>query len=288
MYSEIDLNIDNYDLKDIINLFGISYSISENELKNAKKIVLQTHPDKSNLDKKYFLFFNQAYKIIYNIYLFRNKGNINKKDREIDTLKDADKKIIDKYLNNKEIKKDFNKWFNTLFEKTQLKDDFSLSGYGDWLKSQEDIEDFNNINKDEAELKIEEKKKSLQQIITYNNDIENSYLENNILLDKPDSYSSEIFSKLNFEDVKKAHLQSVIPITKDDINNLKHISLEEMKNLRGQKILPSSLEQAEKYLKNKEESENIFNTNRAYKLLIQDEKHKKQNDIWWSNLKQIK
>ena len=56
---DIDLNIDNYNLEDILNLFNISYNFNEEDLKNAKKIVLHSHPDKSKLDKKYFLFFTK-------------------------------------------------------------------------------------------------------------------------------------------------------------------------------------------------------------------------------------
>ena len=54
---DIDLNIDNYDLNDVLKLFKMPYHFSEKELKQAKKIVLKTHPDKSGLDKEYFLFF---------------------------------------------------------------------------------------------------------------------------------------------------------------------------------------------------------------------------------------
>ena len=43
------------------------------DLKNAKKIVLKTHPDKSKLDKKYFLFFSSAYKILFQLYNFKNR-----------------------------------------------------------------------------------------------------------------------------------------------------------------------------------------------------------------------
>jgi hypothetical protein len=63
---EIDLNIDNYELQDILNLFNINYDFGEKEMRIAKKIVLQSHPDKSKLDKKYFLFFTKAYKYLYN------------------------------------------------------------------------------------------------------------------------------------------------------------------------------------------------------------------------------
>ena len=53
MYENLDLNIQNYNLNDLLNLFKLNTNFTEEELKNAKKIVLKTHPDKSNLDKKY-------------------------------------------------------------------------------------------------------------------------------------------------------------------------------------------------------------------------------------------
>ena len=52
----VDLNIDNYDLRDLIGLFQIPFHFTETHLKEAKKTVLKTHPDKSRLDKKFFLF----------------------------------------------------------------------------------------------------------------------------------------------------------------------------------------------------------------------------------------
>ena len=54
---DVDLNLENYTLNDLLKLFNISFNFREKELKEAKKIVLRMHPDKSKLDKKYFLFF---------------------------------------------------------------------------------------------------------------------------------------------------------------------------------------------------------------------------------------
>ena len=69
----IDLNLENYNLPDILNLFKLPYEFSEEQLKIAKKIVYQTHPDKSGLPKEYFLFFVKAYKTIYQIFQFRTQ-----------------------------------------------------------------------------------------------------------------------------------------------------------------------------------------------------------------------
>lgn len=70
----IDLEINNYELADILNLFKLPVMFDEKHLKQAKMIVLQMHPDKSKLPKDYFLFFTKAYKILYEIYKVRFPG----------------------------------------------------------------------------------------------------------------------------------------------------------------------------------------------------------------------
>ena len=50
MEQEIDLNIENYDLEDLLNLFQLNYSFNIDDLKKrSKKMVLKLHPDKSGL-----------------------------------------------------------------------------------------------------------------------------------------------------------------------------------------------------------------------------------------------
>ena len=57
---EHNLDIHMYSLKDILDLFDLDYDINIDDLKRAKKKVLMTHPDKSRLDAKYFLFYKKA------------------------------------------------------------------------------------------------------------------------------------------------------------------------------------------------------------------------------------
>ena len=44
----LDLDIRNYNLEDITNLFKIPIVFTESDLRAAKLAVLHTHPDKSN------------------------------------------------------------------------------------------------------------------------------------------------------------------------------------------------------------------------------------------------
>ena len=68
----LDLNIDNYNLPDILALFNLPTLFNEEDLKRARVAVLKTHPDKCQLPKEYFLFFTKAYRIIHQIYTIRH------------------------------------------------------------------------------------------------------------------------------------------------------------------------------------------------------------------------
>ena len=78
-------------------------------MKYAKRIALKTHPDKSGLNQNIFLFFIKAYKVLEEIYYFRNK----KKQSTEYTLEDNNKEneILLNKFNGISVKK-FNTWFN--------------------------------------------------------------------------------------------------------------------------------------------------------------------------------
>jgi hypothetical protein len=78
-YETLDLNIDNYSREELFKLFGVSnIGLTEEIMKECKKLVLKTHPDKCQLENKYFIFFSTAYKKLLGIYEFQNKVNSKK------------------------------------------------------------------------------------------------------------------------------------------------------------------------------------------------------------------
>ena len=283
MLENLDLNIENYNLNDLLNSFKLKNNFTEEDLKNAKKIVLKTHPDKSKLDKKYFLFFSSAYKIVFQIYNFRSR--VDDKNTEYYIEEDENNKL----LIEKILKKDnFNEWFNKEFEKLNLKD--SNDGYEDWLKSDHNM-DYRTTTKNNMERDIYEKKKELRSIIKREEvkSIQELY-DNNILGSKEnDEYSSDIFGNFRY-DVKKAYVESVIPVTQEDIdeqnifNNLQQLN----DHRNNQNTKPLSLEQANNYLHNMKNNDEEININRAYNLALENEKNNKLNNEWWKNLRQIK
>jgi hypothetical protein len=283
---DIDLNLENYDLNDLLQLFKLDFSFGVDDLKQVKKMVLRTHPDKSNLDKKYFLFFTAAYKIIYSIHEFRHKGD-NKQSTEYTIEKDEEKEQLLKGLQKKP---NFNKLFNELFEKHKLSDEERDNGYGDWIKSEEHI-DTRTTTMREMNATFETKKKEIQALIPLQEieDVAQSSSHFDLTRDKPAYYSSAMFSNLPYEDLKRAHVESVIPVTHDDyLRRPKFKSVLEMQEQpEYRNVTPLSLAQSNDYLKNRQSYQDKTDVQRAYKLARQDELAHKANQGWMSGFKQL-
>tara|TARA_B110000008_G_scaffold259660_1_gene279670 strand:+ start:811 stop:1677 length:867 start_codon:yes stop_codon:yes gene_type:complete len=285
----LDLNIDNYEYEDILKLFELKTNFRENDLRNAKKKVLMMHPDKSGLDKKYFLFFSSAFKILHSVYEFREKASkdLNEEIEYLAEKNEENQELVDK-LRDKYNTKDFNKWFNKEFEKVKLENDFESNGYGDWLKNEEEVEVCQNRN--EMNEAIDKKKRDLRSIISYNgiNEYNGGGGYNDLANNRPEEYSSGMFSKLQYEDLKKAHVESVIPVTEED-NKVKYNSMEDIKIKRQQQNLkPLSEEMGRDYLNNKKISDDYIGAQRAFKLATQEREALKGSNKFWSSLKQIK
>ena len=288
--NNIDLNIENYNLDELLKLFHLDTNLTQEDLKKAKRKVLKMHPDKSKLDKKFFIFFCNAYKLVYQLYEFKglhhNKKN---KQEQLDTDESEEHKNLIKDLQEKK-GKNFNRWFNEMFDKSQLSDLTTSNGHGDWLKSSDNINTITANNISEVNNHIENKKKELRSIIKIDDIQEQDYNNGYELLDSEISeYSSGLFSSLAYDDVKKVHTETVIAVTNDDYkNHKKYSNVEEMKQMRNtQNTTPPSLQQARQYLENKNQNQNNISTHRAYELAKQYEKNREKNKEWWATLKRL-
>ena len=286
----IDLDISNYSLEDILKLFDINYDYNANILRNVKKRVLMLHPDKSKLDKEYFLFFSKAYDVLVKILEFRSQQ---KRSQEVNINYEA----LDSCEENEEIinkikkHKNFNKIFNKLFEEMKIDDE--EDGYGSWLKSNEDIEEDKEYNNES----LEERKKILRNnsiieygvIKEYNNfdkmrskSKSNGFYEGNNILNSK--------SNLNYDDLKQAHTETLIPVIEEDFRNVKkYNNLEHLKQERNNQILTPLSKKEGISLLNKRENDSIKEgVQKAYEMYKQDEILKKRENRVFYNLKQIK
>jgi len=291
----IDLNLENYNLNEILNLFKMEANFTELDLKNAKKIVLKTHPDKSNLKPDYFIFYSKAYKELYRIWEFKNKRYKNKKDSLNDviyeSINDKEKsKILNNFLSKKD-SKDFNIWFNKEFDKNKLEREDEKTGYGEWFGSSEDVDELSTsiLSKDKIDEGINKKKEKLRALVVHRgiNDIYANTNGSNLSGDVPSSYSSDLFSNLKFEDLKKAHTETVVPVTIEDFNNVKQFNNLNDYNIyrSSQDTTPLSEIQAKEYLQKKQKLDETQTTERAYKLAKELELSNKNQDRLWGTIK---
>jgi hypothetical protein len=283
--SDIDLNLDNYDLPDLLNLFSLDHNFTADDLKRAKKMVLMLHPDKSGLEKDYFLFFTAAYKVVFSIYNFRNSKT---KSTTYVVEQDEQKELL---LNKLKKHSNFNKVFNDMFDQANIKTEEEEAGYADWLKSDEDL-DVRSTTMQAMNETFERKKKEIQALVPMK-DLEDSYYTKGtgfeLTGDKPEYYSSDVFARLPYEDLKRAHVESVIPVTHDDyLRRQKYKSVDEMRrNASYNDTTPMALDQAKEYLKQRDQMQNKSDMNRAYKLVKQDEVYEQVNKNMMVQFKEL-
>lgn len=297
----VDLNIENYDLDDILNLFKLPSDFDESHLKRAKQVVLKTHPDKSGLKQDYFIFYSKAYKMLYSIWEFKKSATTEKIDtyntdyNSVTYNEEQKKELLDDFFqsNKKKFKnsRDFNFWFNKQFEKNKLEQEGDATGYEDWLRGEDEPTTHANSLGEMAQ-QIDRKKAELRSLIVHQDvqEITSNSSGTNIINSVPRSYDSDMFSQLSFQDLHKAHTQSVIPVTEEDYHmKQKFGTVNEILTHRSQQdVKPLSEQQALQYLKTRTRTEDTLATKRAYQLAKEAELVKKREQDFWASIQFIK
>tara|TARA_B100000424_G_C22877806_1_gene467324 strand:- start:97 stop:996 length:900 start_codon:yes stop_codon:yes gene_type:complete len=271
-----DLNIDNYTLDDILDLFQLKNSkektgqITFDDLKHAKKIVMQTHPDKSRLDPSIFLFFSEALKILVYLYTFKNKSN-DLRDNYSDNLDDeVDQDMLRFSKTSRTNSTKFNSVFNQLFDKSYIPTEEEKHGYSKLLKSNYEMND---------ESFSDKKKRLLGNMVVYHTPQELNKHRNNITGERPQEYSSNVFDKLQYDDIKKSQEHNILPIDESLLAGMKTFSsLDEIKRFRSTQKLEPMIESS-KILENQERMNDELSMHSAYLLIQQSNKlREKQED----------
>jgi len=287
--ADYDLDINNYNLEDILQLFKLPYAFSEKDLKAAYRKALGFHPDKSNLPSDYFLFFMKAYKTLASIFYFRQrkKESAHEVEYQAEEMNEGQKEILKRIDSTK-----FNQWFNKMFEKVKIQDEQHDTGYEDWLRSNKDIFDVSAIPKNEIDAEFQKRKSECRamvinkQIMDFSTHTGGGY---DLLREKPQEYSSEIFSKLPYEDLKKAHIETVVPVTKEDYEKVKKFTDVQSYKRYRERNEPNapSLEQSKQLLAKKKREMVKSEAERAYSIMKQDEVISEKNKKWWGYVRQL-
>ena len=178
-----------------------------------------------------------------------------------------------------------------MFEKNKLGDDEDDKGYGDWYKSKSEDKNEKVVSLSDFGRVFENKKKECKDLVVRTGVIEMQNLNNgyNLSREAPTEYSSDLFSKLKYEDLKKAHTETVVPVTREDFEKKKQFSSVDSyrRHRANQNTNALSLEQSRAFLRKKQENMNERDSKRIYNILKRDEEVEKINQRWWAHLKQL-
>jgi hypothetical protein len=189
---------------------------------------------------------------------------------------------------------EFNRWFNQTFEQNKLHDEEQDSGYGDWLKSNDlDNEDANEDLGEGSSWaqrmeQLDRRKQRLrEQALVVRSEVQTfdsitSGSGYGLSRECPEEHSS-YGSSLAYEDLKKAHTESVIPVTHEDyeaVRKYKNMNELQMSRDVDRRTFNYSEAESQSALARSQQLQTEDDMRRAFKLAQQDEVVRDLNKKW--------
>lgn len=321
----VDLNIDNYNLDEILALFELSQDFKFEDLKQAFiNYVAPLHPDKSGLASDYFIFYRKAYGVLINLHKMRTN---NAYSDNMDYTKYAEKYKNEfkeqeeqnrSYAETLMKSKNFNDTFNKLFEENVKKTEEDAGGYEDWLRSgkqEERIVDYDQLvshrNKDvnhfkqeirqmtmdEFQMEFEKRRAEMisgTEIISRDgfgaiSSMSSASASNLINGPVGDYSSSHGSSGLAYQDLKRAHTDTLIAVDVASMSDrfMRSGDYERFLKAREEPITPLGKEESERILNEQYKTDSETNIRNTFKLMQQQEQQDKIMDKIWGKLKQL-
>jgi len=300
-----NLNIHMYKFDEILGLFDLTYDISIDDMKRAKKKVLMTHPDKSRLPPDYFLFYKKAFDIVVRFYEEQNKQNqklpTEKQNYDTSNIDTSNKSMSKQVSNaiNKMSDKEFQQKFNKLFEENMAnRPDPSKN---EWFHKDEPIynidEKVNSNNMGQVFDKI--KQTQQQMVLDKYRGVENLYVNmdsGSRLYDDDDADNDETyvtcdpFSKLKFDDLRKVHKdQTVFVVSERDIQKVpQYSSVDHFIRERGKQTLtPLEKQEAEHVLASQDKVYRERMMRKEYEAQLKSSQYTEKNKTVLSNFLRI-
>ncbi len=293
-----NLDINSYNLEELLGLFDLQYELNMEDMKRAKKKVLMLHPDKSRMDAKYFLFYKKAYEMIYQFFTHQQKQNQNvTKEATVyrpneDIHHETTSKKINEQIEKME-NKNFQNKFNQLFEENMYqKPDETRNAWFRDEKSSYDLPQNGSNNIDRTFQQIKEKNNGLVRYRGVQNNMQTNNGTSFYDEDDDESYvSSDPFGKLKYDDLRKVHKdETVFSVSENDIHKIKtYRSVDEFNRARGQQDTnPIEQEKAQQMLNLKEQQKRELQMQREYQAKLQSQQYAEKNKSILASFLQIK
>ena len=238
-------------LNELLEMFNLTIPISPNDIKIAKKKVLMLHPDRNigvlGITKIYLKYLQAYNKLEYITEHIIKNSKLNELD--IDTT-------FRNFVSSKKLEGDaYLQEFNKMFEAINIKDD---DGYDEWMKSNEDMYDKNDINKSRKQL-----------------------LQKSICIVEPSIYQPNA----GYGDLKEVYTKTIIDVDEDNVlKNKQYFNSESdfinyrSKVMKGVEISP---EKSKQILDNEKQLED-------QKMMQLSFKYKQQQELYETRMYKYK
>jgi len=286
-----------YSFKEILALFSLPYDFDVEGLKQAKMQVLKMHPDKSRLPSDYFLFYKKAFDILVN-YFQENQKTTKEVPKTEQVYVPPDSKRdehSDAFFRQKanmkgkeeEKQREFSKQFHQFFEENMVKKPTETRN--DWFKHNDPLFTFDtpSSSKNIGQAIDEIKGKITNSMVQYQGvrDLTASCRNNRYFdeeEDDPNEYiSSDPFSKLKFEDLRKVHRdQTVFAVSERDIDKVQqYTSMDHLVRERGtQNMTPMEEMAAMQMMREQEEAMKKRTLERQHAANLRSMEYEKKNE----------
>lgn len=259
-----NLDIHMYKFSEILEMFGLSTSITVDDLKRAKLVVLKMHPDKSGLSSDYFLFYKKAFDMVVEYFNETQKTGkvVPQINPDYDPIISRQNKSIETQVNTavgKMDKQQFQDKFNKLFEENMRTNTDSKKN--EWFTSEKPVYDVPKASSVAGIGQAIDQIKKTTSAITRYQGVEDLVIKSTgtALYDDEDdgSYvSCDPFSKLKFDDLRKVHKdQTVFAVQESDFQKrVQYNSQDELRTARTKdNLTPLEKEKAERVLREREQ-----------------------------------
>lgn len=268
-----NLNINDYSMREILELYELSDNPSQADLQDAKKRMLMMHPDKSQMDPEYFRFYRGCYDRIVEYHAM-----LNKQTQDVKKLGAVAFKPF-QHENAEQMREAIGKTggggagadgdrFNALFEKHGVdreKQERSRNRW-EWFSRDEPAAaaPVAKINKaDEIGAQMEQMRSKTASVVVFKemSPLVLSAGGSNFNEDEEDEtaaaghyVSSDPFSKLRFDDIRRVHKdQTILPVgEKEFAKRQQFASVKDYERARNVVGGPMDKSAAEKLLREQE------------------------------------
>ena len=269
-----NLDVASYSFDEILQMFDLSYTISPEDLKRAKRKVLMVHPDKSGLPPDYFLFYKRAFELVVNYHQSHSRqSQIVNEHTSVEYVPITETDTgTQRQLSEKTKSDQFQQRFNDLFEQNMAEkpdptknawfcDESAASLYSDTGPV-----NASNLNSSFESIKTRQREQGIvrytgiKELSSFSGGASSFYDTGPSSIGQEDPeedvyVSSDPFSKLKFEDLRKVHKdQTVFAVSEKDYDNVpKYKNVDQYSRERSKESLtPMEKQQAQRIFDERE------------------------------------